>query len=87
MESRVKKIEIGPHTLYCGDSEFVVPTIIRFDALVAAAMLGKKFTGIERERKYFDIACRRIEEATKQADLFIEQPKREKPEQWNLELK
>jgi DNA modification methylase len=27
---------------------------------VACAQLGKAFTGIERERKYFDIACERI---------------------------
>lgn len=41
---------------------------------VAAVQMGRKFIGIEREPKYFDIACRRIEEAQKQADLFIEQP-------------
>jgi len=37
---------------------------------VAAVKMGKIFTGIEREPKYFDIACRRIEEATKQNDMF-----------------
>ena len=37
---------------------------------VACIRLGKSFTGIERERKYFDIACRRIEEAYKQPRLF-----------------
>lgn len=37
---------------------------------VAAVKMGKIFTGIEREPKYFDIACRRIEEATKQQDVF-----------------
>jgi DNA modification methylase len=42
---------------------------------VAAVQMGRKFIGIERERKYFDIACRRIEEAQKQSDLFIEAPK------------
>ncbi len=39
---------------------------------VAAVKLGRRFIGIEIEPKYFDIACRRIEEATKQPDLFIE---------------
>jgi len=39
---------------------------------VAAVKLGRRFIGIEIEPKYFDIACRRIEEATKQRDLFIE---------------
>ena len=37
---------------------------------VACAQLGKAFTGIERERKYFDIACRRIEQAYAQPRLF-----------------
>ena len=37
---------------------------------VACAQLGRKFTGIEREPKYFDIACRRIEDAQRQASLF-----------------
>ena len=39
---------------------------------VAAVQMGRKFIGIEREPKYFDIACRRIEEAQRQGDLFIE---------------
>ncbi len=39
---------------------------------VAAVKLGRRFIGIEIESKYFDIACRRIEEATRQPDLFIE---------------
>jgi DNA modification methylase len=42
---------------------------------VAAVKLGKSFIGIEREPSYFDIACRRIEQAYKQPDLFIEKPK------------
>jgi predicted RNA methylase len=42
---------------------------------VAAVKLGRKFTGIEIEPKYFDIACRRISEALKQPDMFIEKPK------------
>jgi len=39
---------------------------------VAALKLGRKFIGIEIEPKYFDIACRRIEEAWKQPRLFAE---------------
>lgn len=38
---------------------------------VACARLGRKFIGIEIEPKYFDIACKRIEEAQRQADLFV----------------
>jgi site-specific DNA-methyltransferase (adenine-specific)/modification methylase len=38
---------------------------------VAAVQMGRKFIGIEREPKYFDIACRRIEDAQKQVDMFV----------------
>jgi site-specific DNA-methyltransferase (adenine-specific) len=47
---------------------------------VASVKLGRKFIGIEVEPKYFDIACRRIEEALKQPDMFIERPKPAKQE-------
>lgn len=39
---------------------------------VACVNLGRSFIGIEREPSYFDIACRRIEEAYKQPRLFAE---------------
>jgi len=39
---------------------------------VACIKLGRKFIGIEIEPKYFDIACKRIEEAWKQPRLFDE---------------
>lgn len=48
---------------------------------VACINLGRRFVGIEVEPKYFDIACRRIEDARRQPDLFIKQPK---PEQFAL---
>jgi DNA modification methylase len=38
---------------------------------VACAKMGRKFIGIELDEGYFDIACKRIEEAYKQPDLFI----------------
>ena len=44
---------------------------------VAAVRLGRKFIGIERERKYFDIACDRIENAQRQTSLFEPQTKQE----------
>lgn len=37
---------------------------------VAAVQMGRKFIGIEREPRYFDIACRRIEQAVAQGRLF-----------------
>ncbi len=49
---------------------------------VACAQLGRKFTGIERERKYFDIACERMARAQAQGALF--EPEPAKPEQGAL---
>lgn len=46
---------------------------------VAAARLGRTFIGIEIEPKYFAIACRRIEEAQRQRDLFVPLPHAEDP--------
>jgi site-specific DNA-methyltransferase (adenine-specific) len=37
---------------------------------VACMNLGRKFIGIEIKPKYFDIACRRIEDAQRQSRLF-----------------
>lgn len=42
---------------------------------IACVKLGRKFIGIEKEPKYFDIACKRIEEAYKQHDMFVEYQK------------
>lgn len=36
----------------------------------SSVQMGKSFIGIEREPKYFDIACRHIEQAYKQPRLF-----------------
>ena len=43
--------------------------------LVACAKMGRKGIGIELDREYFDIACKRVEEAYRQPDLFVEPPK------------
>ncbi len=47
---------------------------------VAAIQLGRKFIGIEREPKYFDIACKRIEQAVAQGQLFEPEPIQQKQE-------
>jgi site-specific DNA-methyltransferase (adenine-specific) len=39
---------------------------------VAAVQMGRNFIGIERDERYFEIACERIDKAQRQADLFIE---------------
>lgn len=41
---------------------------------VAAVMSGRKFVGIEAEPKYFDAACKRIERAYSQGQLFTPEP-------------
>lgn len=49
---------------------------------VAAIQLGRKFIGIEREERYFQIACERISNAVAQGQLF--EPVREKQIQESL---
>lgn len=50
---------------------------------VSCAKLGRRFLGIEKNEKWFDLACRRIDAAQKQADLFIPTPAA-KPTQTSL---
>ncbi len=38
---------------------------------VACVKAGRTFVGIEREPSYFDIACRRIQKAVDQPDMFV----------------
>ena len=38
---------------------------------VAAVQMGRQFIGIEREPEYFDIACKRLEDAQRMQDMFI----------------
>lgn len=52
---------------------------------VACVKLGRKFIGIEIEPKYFDIACKRIEQAYAQPDFFVSPPA-PKPEQLALSM-
>jgi DNA modification methylase len=40
---------------------------------VAAVNLGRKFIGIEIEEKYFDIACKRIEQQLRNPSMFAAQ--------------
>lgn len=39
---------------------------------VAAVKMGRRFIGIEIEPKYFDIACRRVQDAIDRPDMFVE---------------
>lgn len=53
--------------------------------LVACAKLGRAGIGIELDPDYFDIACRRVEQAYRQPDLFIPAPA-PKPVQEGMDL-
>lgn len=50
---------------------------------VAALQQGRRFIGIERDEHHFDIACRRIEQAASQGQLFAPPPVQ--PQQLGLE--
>jgi DNA modification methylase len=39
---------------------------------VAATQMGLSFVGIEASERYFDIACKRIEDAQRQGDFFVD---------------
>lgn len=42
--------------------------------LVACQKLGRQGTGIELDPDYFEIACKRVDEATRQPDMFVQAP-------------
>lgn len=52
--------------------------------LVACAKLGRKGIGIEIDPDYFEIACKRVEEAYRQPDLFVAPPKQAVQEGFDL---
>ena len=52
--------------------------------LVACAKLGRKGIGIEIDPDYFDIACKRVEDAYRQPDMFVEPPA--KPVQTGMDV-
>lgn len=77
-----KPVELMQRAIENGAGSVLDPFMGSGTTGVAAIKLSRKFIGIEIEPKYFDIACRRIEEAWKQPRLF-EEPK-PKAEQLSL---
>jgi len=51
---------------------------------VAALSLGRQFVGIEANGEHFDSACRRIFEALRQPDFFVQRPAPAKQEAFNV---
>ncbi len=43
--------------------------------LVACQRLGRMGTGIEIDPEYFAIACKRVDEAARQPDMFVQPPR------------
>ena len=73
-----KPFELPLHflTLHGKASDVVLdPFMGHAPAGVAAARMGMRYIGIEIEPKYFDVACRRIEQAHAQGKLFVDEPR------------
>jgi hypothetical protein len=65
--------EVGRSVSACSTSDTVLDPFMGSGTTgVACAKLDRKFIGIEIEPSYFDIACKRIEQAYAQPDMFIE---------------
>lgn len=58
------------HRLSTGGQVILDPFLGSGTTGVAAVQMQRKFIGIESEPKYFDIACKRIEDAQRQGSLF-----------------
>ena len=52
--------------------EFFDPFMGSGSTGVACVNMGKKFIGIEKDEEYFEIACERINEASNQGKIFVE---------------
>lgn len=54
----------------CADEIILDPFMGVGSTGIAAQREGRRFIGIERDKRYFEIACRRIEDAQRQGQLF-----------------
>lgn len=54
---------------------------------VACVNLNRKFIGIELDQKYFDIACKRIEDAVSRPRLDLPEPVKATQDKMNFEIK
>ncbi len=69
-----KPVQLMWHVARWTDGTILDPFMGSGTTGVACVKLGRKFIGIEIEPRYFDIACRRIEEAYRQPDMFVSPP-------------
>lgn len=70
-----KPVSLMWHVARWTDGVILDPFMGSGTTIVAAQKLGRTGIGIEIDPIYFAIACRRIEQAMLQPDLFIETPK------------
>lgn len=70
-----KPIKLMEWTIGFTEGTILDPFMGRGTTLVACQRIGRQGTGIELDPDYFDIACKRVDEATRQPDMFIESPK------------
>jgi site-specific DNA-methyltransferase (adenine-specific) len=68
---------------YAGES-ILDPFAGSFTSGMACVQLGRSFIGIEIERRFFDLGCRRIEDAYRQLSLFPPREALPKPQQLGL---
>lgn len=78
-----KPVKLMEWTLGFTEGSIIDPFMGSGTTLVACQRIGRMGTGIELDPEYFDIACKRVEEAANQPDLFVE-VKREEPEQMGM---
>ena len=68
-------------TLFTAPGELVLdPYLGSGTTGIACVKAGRRFVGIEQNAAYLDLACRRIEAALKQPDMFVAPPKPMKQE-------
>lgn len=65
-----KPIAVMEKLLLAGMDSILDPFMGTGTTGVAAVRLGRAFVGIEREPRYFDIACKRIEDEQRQMKMF-----------------
>jgi DNA modification methylase len=64
--------------LHAGDAPTILDPFMGSGTTgVAAIQLGRKFIGIERDPRYFEIARKRIEQAVAQGQLFAPEPRKQ----------
>ncbi len=66
-----KPVDLMARIIGWTDGIIVDPFMGSGSTLVACAKTGRHGIGIELDEEYFNIACRRVEDAYKQGDLFL----------------